>query len=750
METAASPALEPGAFPIEQRLAQELAVKPHQVWAAIRLLDGGATVPFIARYRKEATGGLSDTHLRLLFDRLEYLRALEAMRRSAVEAIEKLGKLTPALREALEKARTKKEIEDLHLPFKPKKNSRSEAARAAGLEPLAMALLNEPGTDPALEAQKYISEIKGIASVEQALNGARDILVETFSEKAALVGFLRDKFWNEGWLYSKTASGDKALHPDAQKFRDYFDFREAFVKIPSHRLLAILRGRTEGYLSVKMETTGLLGYTDGPNDEAEYIHEVLKHMGVRLAGKRRDPWMLETAKYAWKYKLRFGIEMDTLVRLKKRAEEEAIRVFAENLKSLLLAAPAGGKAVMGLDPGLRSGVKVACVDKTGKVVECAVIYPHPPEEDRIGSARTLKTLLAKHAIEFVAIGNGTASRETEQLVQILLDANPDLKARKVVVSEAGASVYSASELASNELPSLDVSLRGAVSIARRLQDPLAELVKIEPKAIGVGQYQHDVNAYRLEKMLQHVVEDCVNAVGVEVNTASPALLSYVAGLNKLTAERIVAFRNEHGPFHTREDLKKVSGFGDKTFEQSAGFLRIAGGENPLDRSAVHPESYALVERILAKRETKLDQLLGNGAALKQLRPEDFADETFGVPTVADILVELEKPGRDPRPEFKTATFDSKITEIGHLKPGMILEGVVTNVSNFGAFVDVGVHQDGLVHISQMAGGFVDDPHAVARPGQIVKVRVLEIDLPRRRIALSLRLSEPPKKSSAPC
>lgn len=737
---------EKGAFPIEETLAKELAVKPHQVWAAIRLLDGGATVPFIARYRKEATGGLSDTHLRMLYDRLEYLRGLESSRKSILDSIASQGKLTPAVKEAIEKARTKAELDDLYLPFKPKLNSRAETARNAGLEPLALTLLSNPHADPQTEAEKCLSELKGVTSILQALNGARDILVERFSEKADLTGRLREKFWREGWLYSKVSSKEKALHPDTQKFRDYFDFREAFVKIPSHRLLAILRGRSEQVLTVKLEPTGLMGYTDAAAIDSEYIDEILRAFGIRLQKTPRDKWLLESVQHAWRYRLRSGLEMDILMRLKKSAEEEAIRVFAENLKNLLLSAPAGGRAVMGLDPGIRTGVKVACVDRTGKVLECAVIRPFAPDHDEMGAMRTMKSLITKHGIELIAIGNGTASRETEALVRNLLKIVPGLKAAPVVVSEAGASVYSASALAASELPTLDVTLRGAVSIARRLQDPLAELVKIEPKAIGVGQYQHDVNQYRLEKMLGAVVEDCVNAVGVEVNTASPSLLSYVAGLNKPLADRIVAFRDQNGPFASREELKKITGFGEKTFEQAAGFLRIAGGANPLDRSAVHPESYPVVQRILERTKLDITQLLGNSSLLGGLDPEGFADETFGVPTVEDILDELEKPGRDPRPEFKTASFDATITEIAHLKAGLILEGVVTNVANFGAFVDIGVHQDGLVHISQLSKDFVQDPRTVVKVGQLVKVKVLDVDLPRKRIALSLRLTETPRRN----
>ncbi len=736
-----STVVEAGSLPIEQTIAKELAVKPHQIWAAIRLLDGGATVPFIARYRKEVTGGLTDTHLRALADRLEYLRELESRRKSILDSIQEQGKLTPAVKDAIEKAQTKAELEDLYLPFKPKKNSRAEAARAAGLEPLALKILNDSATDPSAEGLKYVSEIKGIASLEQALNGARDILAETFSENPELVSFLREKFWREGYLYSKVSAKDKMQVADAQKFLDYFDFREALAKLPSHRILAILRGRAEGVLSVRMETTGLVGYTDKKTEDEEYIFEILKKFNVRLARSLRDPWLLEAVKFAWKYKIRAGLEIDLILRLKKNAEEEAIRVFAQNLKSLLLAAPGGSRATMGLDPGFRTGVKVACVDKTGKVLECATIYPHPPGDDWNGALRKLKELAQKHSIELVAIGNGTASRETDKLAVDLIKLLPDSKIQKIVVSEAGASVYSASELASSELPTLDVTLRGAVSIARRLQDPLAELVKIDPKSIGVGQYQHDVNQIRLGKMLHNVVEDCVNAVGVDVNTASPSLLSYVAGLTRRVADKMVLYRNENGAFRSREDFKKIFEFGPRTFEQAAGFLRIPNGDNPLDASAVHPESYPVVHKILERQSLDLKTLLGKSEILQNLKPEEYADEKFGVPTVSDILEELEKPGRDPRPEFKAAVLNSKITEMEHLKPGMILEGTITNVANFGAFVDIGVHQDGLVHISELANDYVRDPHAVVKTGQIVTVKVLTIDLPRKRIGLTLRIKE---------
>jgi len=726
---------EPGSLPIEQTLAKELSVKAHQVWAAIRLLDSGSTIPFIARYRKEATGGLSDTHLRLLSERLEYLRSLEFSRRTIHDSITDQGKMTPALAEALQKAQTKTELEDLYLPFRPNKKSKAISAKAAGLEPLALRLLNEAELDAETEAQAYLDEIKGITTVEQALDGARDILVEMFQEDAALIDKLREKFWSEGWIYSRPVSKTVSLHPDSQKYRDYFEFREAFAKIPSHRILAILRGRSGGVLTTRLETNGLLGFNDKATDDTDYVAEILKKFRIRPGASR---WLMQSVAYAWKYPIRVSLETEMSSRLRKKAEDEAIRVFAENLKELLLSAPAGGRTVLGLDPGLRTGVKVACVDKTGKVLECAVIYP---QENRITAMRTLKLLIEKHSVELVAIGNGTASRETEQLVLELLKTCPELKAKKVVVSEAGASVYSASELASKELPELDVTLRGAVSIARRLQDPLAELVKIEPKAIGVGQYQHDMNQIRLEKNLRAVVEDCVNKVGVELNTASPSLLSYVAGLNKTLAQNIVAFRDQNGPFKTREELKKIPSFGAKTFEQAAGFLRIVNGDNPLDRSGVHPESYAVVEKILERQKLDLKSLLGNSELLRAMNAEELADEKFGVPTIEDIFEELEKPGRDPRPEFQTAAFDAKVTEIAHLTPGFILEGVITNVANFGAFVDIGVHQDGLIHISQLSHDFVQDPRSVVKPGQIVKVKVLEIDKARNRIALTMRLKE---------
>ncbi|HTL70001.1 MAG TPA: Tex family protein [Candidatus Eisenbacteria bacterium] len=724
----------PGSRPdIERILATELSVTSRQVWAAIRLLDGGATVPFIARYRKEATGGLSDTHLRMLAERLDYLRELEDRRRAVLENIEAQGKLTPALKEAIEAARTPSALEDLFLPFRQKKQSKAQTAREAGLAPLAERLLADPERAPEEAAAPFVDPMKNVADAGAALAGAREILIERFAEDAALIGTLRERFWNTGWIVSKAPGKEEA----AAKFSDYFNFREPLREIPSHRALALFRGRQEDFLRVSLETDGFAEYA-GVKDEVghEYVAAVCERFGIRSRRRPGDAWLSETARQAWRYKIRLHLELDLMARLRRRAEDEAIRVFAENLKNLLLAAPAGPRVTLGLDPGFRTGVKAAVVDATGKVLDTATVYPHAPEDDWRGALSKLSALMRLHKVTLVAIGNGTASRETDALAAELLKANPDLGAQKAVVSEAGASVYSASALASAELPSLDVTLRGAVSIARRLQDPLAELVKIDPKAIGVGQYQHDVNQTRLEKSLGGVIEDCVNAVGVDLNTASPSLLARVAGLGRREAEDLVFRRDRQGAFKNRLELKGA--LGARAFEQAAGFLRISGGDNPLDRSGVHPEAYPVVERILAKNNVTLDQALGNARLLASLRAEDYVDETFGVPTVEDILDELEKPGRDPRPEFRTAVFKEGVKGIGDLKPGMMLEGTVTNVAAFGAFVDIGVHQDGLVHVSELADLFVRDPHSVVKTGQVVRVKVLEIDLPRNRIALSMR------------
>lgn len=722
---------------IEHIIAHELSVTRPQVLAAIRLFDSGATVPFIARYRKEATGGLTDTHLRMLFDRLEYLRELEEQRRSILLNLEDQGKLTPVLKEALEQAVTKAELEDLYLPFRPKTGSRAQAAREKGLEELADRILKDPQTDPAAAAKAFVNLEKNVPDAAAALSGAMDILTERFSESPALLGNLREKFWKKGWIFSKRAE-QASIKEDTENYSDYFDFRQPISQIPSHRFLALQRGQRQGILAVTLETEGYADYdSDRKEKEIEYIQEVLSHFRIELKKRPADGWLLDAAKRAWKYKMRVKLELDILSRLRQKSDEEAIRVFSENLKNLLLTAPAGPRVTMGLDPGYRNGVKAAVVDKTGKFLEASTIFPHSPQEEKTQSKKVLSALIRKHSVELIAIGNGTASRETDQLVSALLKENPDIKANSIVVSEAGASVYSASAEAAKEFPDLDVTLRGAVSIARRLQDPLAELVKIEPKSIGVGQYQHDVNQNRLSKMLAQAVEDCVNAVGVDANTASKELLSYVSGLSSRAAEEIVNHRNRHGLFKNRMEFLKIPEFGPKTFEQAAGFLRIPNGDNPLDRSAVHPESYPVIERILESLKKDLSEILGNSAFIATLDAQNYVDEKFGAPTVRDILQELEKPGRDPRPEFKTADFRKDVTEIKDLKPGMVLQGVVTNVANFGAFVDIGVHQEGLVHISELSTQFIQDPHQVVKAGQLVRVKVLSVDLPRKRIALTM-------------
>jgi uncharacterized protein len=719
---------------ITTRIAEELGVKPSQVQAAINLLDEGATVPFISRYRKEVTGGLDDTQLRNLESRLGYLRELEDRRATVLESIREQGKLTPELEQAILAAETKTLLEDLYLPYKPKRRTKAQIAREAGLEPLALALLANPQLNPEEEASRYLNPDLGFADVAAALDGARQILMERFAENPATVAEIREKVWQEGVLVSRMAEGKET---EGAKFRDYFEYDEAIAKIPSHRALALYRGRNENMLDLTLKP--------GKDDEA--AHEsaqgiIARNEGVVAQGRPADRWLADCVRYAWKVKLFPRIDLDLKQRLKDAAEEEAIRVFALNLKDLLLAAPAGQRATMGLDPGLRTGVKVAVVDNTGKLLDTATIYPHVPRNDWDRSIATLAALAEKHHVDLIAIGNGTASRETDQLAADLMKRHSEIGLTRIVVSEAGASVYSASELAAREFPDLDVSLRGAVSIARRLQDPLAELVKIEPKAIGVGQYQHDINQSHLAKSLDAVVEDCVNAVGVDVNTASSSLLRYVSGLSATLSQNIVDFRDQNGPFQRREELKKVPRFGDKTFEQAAGFLRIMNGANPLDASSVHPEAYPVVERILRDTGKDIRSLIGNAAFLRGVNAETFTDERFGLPTVTDILKELEKPGRDPRPEFKTAQFREGVSEIKDLKPGMTLEGVVTNVANFGAFVDIGVHQDGLVHISHLADSFVKDPRQVVKAGDVVKVKVLEVDAPRKRIALSMKSDAP--------
>ncbi|HRN87222.1 Tex family protein [Hyphomicrobium sp.] len=717
---------------INRRIADELRVDAAQVAAAVGLLDEGATVPFIARYRKEKTGGLDDTQLRTLAERLVYLRELEDRRAAVLRSIDEQGKLTPELAHAVNGAMTKVELEDIYAPYKPKRRTKAQIAREAGLEPLADALLANPSLDPVAEAEKYIAADKGVEDQKAALDGARFILIERFSEKPEVVGALREWEWSEGTLASKVKKGKDA---EGAKFADYFDFGQSIKDMPSHRALALLRGVNEGILDIGLDVE----HDETKPHPAE--GKIRSAFGIADKGRPADAWLGETVRLAWKARLGPSITSDLLTRLKERADAEAIGVFSSNLKDLLLAAPAGPRVTMGLDPGLRTGVKVAVIDATGKLVDTDTIYPHEPKRDWAGSLATLAALAAKHKVDLVSVGNGTGSRETDKLVAELMQKMPQLKLTKVMVSEAGASVYSASELAAKEFPDLDVSLRGAVSIARRLQDPLAELVKIEPKAIGVGQYQHDVDQSGLARSLDAVVEDCVNSVGVDVNTASVPLLTRVSGLNQALASNIVAFRNENGAFKTRAALKKVPRLGPKAFEQAAGFLRIMDGKNPLDASAVHPEAYEVVERISEKTKRPLKEMIGDRSFLKALRPAEFADATFGIPTVTDILAELEKPGRDPRPEFKTATFADGVEKISDLKLGMQLEGTVTNVAAFGAFVDVGVHQDGLVHISELADRFVKDPREVVKVGDVVRVRVKEVDVARKRIALTMRSGE---------
>ena len=714
---------------IARTIATELGVRQQQVTAAVDLLDGGATVPFVARYRKEATGGLDDAQLRTLDERLRYLRELEDRRAAILESIESQGKLDDELLARIMAADSKARLEDIYLPYKPKRRTKAQIAREAGLEPLAVALLAEPGLDPPATAAGYVDPEKGVADAAAALEGARAILVEHFAEDADLIGALRERLWATGGLVSTVRPGREE---SGAKFADYFAFSEPFTRLPSHRILALFRGEKEEVLDVAVDA----------GEPASYEARIASRFGVALDGHRpADPWLAETVRWAWKTRISVHLGIDVRSRLRQEAEDGAARVFATNLRDLLLAAPAGSRATMGLDPGLRTGVKVAVVDRTGKVVATDTIYPHEPRRQWDESIDRLARLAKDHAVELVAIGNGTASRETDKLAGEIIGRHPDLGLTRVVVSEAGASVYSASAYAGKELPGMDVSLRGAVSIARRLQDPLAELVKIDPKSIGVGQYQHDIAEGKLSRSLDAVVEDCVNAVGVDVNTASPPLLSRVSGIGEGLAENIVRHRDEHGPFRKRTALKDVPRLGPKAFEQCAGFLRIPGGDDPLDASAVHPEAYPVVRRIVKTAGGDIRSLIGNATTLRALRPDDFVDTTFGLPTVTDILRELEKPGRDPRPAFKTATFAEGVEKIGDLQPGMVLEGVVTNVAAFGAFVDIGVHQDGLVHVSAMAKRFVKDPREVVKPGDVVKVKVMDIDAGRKRISLTLRLDD---------
>ena len=718
---------------ISQLIAQELNVRDSQILAAIQLLDDGNTIPFIARYRKEATGGLDDTQLRHFETRLIYLRELEERRQTILKSIEEQGKLTDELRDKIQATQSKTELEDLYLPFKPKRRTKGQIAIEAGLEPLADLLWNEPKTVPETTALDYVNAEKGIADVKAALDGARYILMERFAEDAGLLAKVRDYLSKNALIVSKVIEGKEA---EGAKFQDYFDHQELLKNVPSHRALAMFRGRNEGILQLSLNA-------DPEAEEGSrqsYCEEIIRdYLGVRFTGQPADKWREQVITWTWKIKVALHLETELMATLREKAEEEAIDVFARNLTALLMAAPAGAKNTMGLDPGLRTGVKVAVVDNTGKLLATDTIYPHTGQMER--AMLSIFQLIKQHNVELIAIGNGTASRETERFAKDVIKEIKENKPQTVVVSEAGASVYSASELAAQEFPDLDVSLRGAVSIARRLQDPLAELVKIEPKAIGVGQYQHDVNQSQLARKLDAVVEDCVNAVGVDLNTASVPLLARVAGMTKTIAQNIVAYRDENGRFDSREQLKKVPRLGPKAFEQCAGFMRIAAGDNPLDASGVHPEAYPVVEKILQATEQSIQALMGNAGLVRQLDAKQFTDAQFGLPTVQDIFKELEKPGRDPRGEFKTATFAEGVEEITDLKAGMILEGTVTNVTNFGAFVDIGVHQDGLVHISSLSDKFVEDPHQVVKTGDVVKVKVLEVDVARRRIALTMRLDE---------
>jgi len=722
---------------IESRIADELAVRLPQVESAINLLDEGATVPFISRYRKEATGGLDDTQLRTLEERLTYLREMEERRAVVLKSIDEQGKLTEALTVAINGADTKTRLEDLYAPYKRKRRTKAQIAREAGIEPLLDAVLADHDIDPQALATDFFNKEAGFSDVSAVLDGARQIFMERASEEADLVGKLRDYVWENGLMISEVMKGEEQ---NGSKFADYFEFSEALKKVPSHRALALYRGRSESVLRLKIMVPGQ-DDLESPLDRGICESMVAAHFGLRDEARVADPWLGECARWAWRIKISMQIESELNLRLREAAEEEAIRVFGENMRDLLLAAPAGQRTTMGLDPGLRTGVKVVVVDATGKLLEYATIFPHAPKNQWDQSLAVLGKLAEKHDVDLVSIGNGTASRETDKLVQELMKKYGSLRLTSLMVSEAGASVYSASELAAREFPELDVTYRGAVSIARRLQDPLAELVKIDPKAIGVGQYQHDVNQTRLAKKLEAVVEDCVNAVGVEINTASAPLLARVAGLSETLATNIVLHREASGAFSNRKQLLKVARLGPKAFEQAAGFLRIRAGDNPLDASSVHPEAYPLVEKIIQQSGRKITDIIGDKSFLKGLAANDFVDENFGEPTVRDIFGELEKPGRDPRPEFKTATFKEGIEKLSDLEPGMMLEGVVTNVTNFGAFVDIGVHQDGLVHVSALADKFVKDPREVVKAGQVVKVKVMEVDLPRKRVGLSMRLTD---------
>ncbi|MGC8119946.1 Tex family protein [Marinobacter sp. VGCF2001] len=728
---------------ISRRIADELGVREQQVDATVTLLDEGATVPFIARYRKEVTGSLDDSQLRSLEERLRYLRELEDRRGTILKSIEEQGKLSDELRASINAADTKNRLEDLYLPYKPKRRTKAQIAREAGLEPLADTLYEDPTRDPEQEAAGYLNPEAKIDDAKAALDGARYILMERFAEDAELLGSLRDFVWHQGQLKVSVLEGKEN---EGAKFRDYFDHIEPLKKVPSHRALAILRGRNEGILAYAI-------VMDDGTDDRRQPHpaeqRIAAHWGIRDNGRAADKWLSDVVRWTWRVKLSTQIETDLMAQVREAAETEAINVFAANLKDLLLLAPAGPRPTLGLDPGLRTGVKVAVIDGTGQVVDHGAIFPHAPQNKWEQSIAQMAAWCQKYKIELVAIGNGTASRETEKLVGDLSKRYPELKLARIVVNESGASIYSASEFASRELPDLDVTIRGAVSIARRLQDPLAELVKIEPKSIGVGQYQHDVSQVQMSRSLDAVVEDCVNGVGVDLNTASVPLLTRVSGLNQSIAQNIVDFRSQNGKFTSRKQLMKVSRLGDRTFEQAAGFLRIAGGDNPLDRSSVHPEAYGVVEAIAAQNGKKVEHIIGDSAFLRSLNPKDYVTEQFGLPTIKDIISELEKPGRDPRPEFRFAHFEEGVETLNDLKPGMVLEGSVTNVTNFGAFVDIGVHQDGLVHISALSHTFVKDPREVVKAGDIVKVKVMEVDIPRKRIGLSMRMDDEPGADNRP-
>ena len=729
---------------IEQTIATELGVKLAQVEATVTLLDEGSTVPFISRYRKEVTGSLDDTQLRTLEERLNYLRELEERRGTVLKTIEEQGKLSDDLKTSILTADTKTRLEDLYAPYKPKRRTKAQIAREAGIEPLLDNLLENFSLDPENKAKEYINEEANFKDVAAVLEGARQIFMERASEDADLVGEFSDTCWDKGELTATLIDGQEN---NGAKFKDYFEFSENINKIPSHRALALFRARNESILRVKLSIP-MQDDIESPLDMGLCDSIVASHYGFANKERAADKWLLESARWAWRVKISMQLESELNLRLREAAEEEAIRVFGENMRDLLLAAPAGARTTLGLDPGLRTGVKVVVVDAIGKLVDTAVIYPHAPKNQWDQSIHVLADLAKKHNVELVAIGNGTASRETDKLTNELMKKHPELKLTSLVVSEAGASVYSASELAAKEFPDLDVTFRGSVSIARRLQDPLAELVKIDPKAIGVGQYQHDVNQHRLARKLEAVVEDCVNTVGVDVNMASAPLLKQVAGLSESMAENIVSYRELNGAFKNRQEILKVSRLGPKVFEQAAGFLKISDGDNPLDASSVHPEAYPVVKNILEKNNQNMNQVIGDRSFLSSLAANDYVMEGFGEPTVKDIIKELEKPGRDPRPEFKTASFKDGIEKVSDLKAGMILEGVITNVTNFGAFVDIGVHQDGLVHISVIADKFVKDPHEVVKTGEVVKVKVMDIDVKRNRIALSMRLTEEVEKKQS--